>query len=769
MAVRWRGIWPDLFVGLICITLGSIVLGLWLAGARSLVATYPSPFLMQFNTALCFVASGLAFILSAGAMPRLAIALAAAVWLFCMLTLLQYPLGVNIGIDTLFLDPVVRPASGAPGRMGANSAICFILVSSGIATRAATKRNTRLQAGLGFVAGTIAAVALTGYLIDLDRAYAWSRLARMSPSIAICFVALGTGLVFIGPRSERHSRGRLVPAAAIITYFALLTFSLLELRRPVSTTALATFDWVLSVRTTVTYLLLTSGIIYIALIAYSQWNARRYRRTLDDLEGSEARLAAIIGNAVDGIVTIDRNGTILSANPACERIFGYRNDEMIGRNVKMLMPEPYHSAHDGYVANYNRTGEAKVIGIGREVEGRRKDGSVFPLDLAVAKVDLVDGVIYSGVVRDISERKAMIRDLADSRERFAAVIDNAVDGIISIDAAGTIRSANPACERIFGYRNDEMIGRNVKMLMPEPYHSAHDGYVANYNRTGEAKVIGIGREVEGRRKDGSVFPLDLAVAKVELGDGILYSGIVRDISERKRYEQELIEANTELEEFAYRTSHDLRSPIASSLGLIGIAQDLLKDGAHGALEGTLERMEKNFRRQDHLIQNIIVLTRNRLLDEAAQPIRVHEVVRETLESLSHLDHFGRLSIANHVGQELTIVNKPSKFQIVIGNMISNAIKYHDPQETAPTIEIRAERSNGTLCISVEDNGIGIPAESRHQLFRMFKRLHPNRAFGSGLGLYILKKSAESLGGRVLYEPREKGSRFAVELPEKGGA
>ncbi|MGQ3295037.1 MAG: sensor histidine kinase, partial [Shinella sp.] len=382
---------------------------------------------------------------------------------------------------------------------------------------------------------------------------------------------------------------------------------------------------------------------------------------------------------------------------------------------------------------------------------------------------LISGTLYGGLIVHLyfSSRRArrMAADLAESRGQLSAIIDNAVDGIITIDERGFILSVNPACTRIFGYLPAEMTGRNIKMLMPEPYHSAHDGYLANYHRTGVAKVIGIGREAEGRRKDGSTFALDLAIARLELGGGIIYSGIVRDISERKANEQALIDANAELEEFAYRTSHDLRSPIASSMGLLTISRDMLEEGELTALGQTLRRMEKNFSRLDHLIQNIMILTRNRLMDEDDRAIDLRALVSESIDALSHLEDFKRIRIENHVPEELTIVSKPSKFQVIVGNMLSNAVKYHDPKEAAPAIDVRAFRYAGRMRLSVEDNGLGVPPASRHLLFKMFKRLHPNRSFGSGLGLYILRKSVEALGGTALYEARDKGSRFIIELPD----
>jgi len=200
------------------------------------------------------------------------------------------------------------------------------------------------------------------------------------------------------------------------------------------------------------------------------------------------------------------------------------------------------------------------------------------------------------------------------------------------------------------------------------------------------------------------------------------------------------------------------------MGLLKISRMMLADGDLKGLAQTLQRMEKNFGRLDHLIQNIITITRNRLMEEEKSTISLRAAVSDAIDSLSHLEEFRRIRIENHIAAELTIISNPSKFDVIVGNMLSNAIKYHDPQEAQPRIDIRALRSAGGIRLSVEDNGLGVPPASRHLLFRMFKRLHPNRSFGSGLGLYILRKSAESLGGTALYEARDKGSRFIIELP-----
>ncbi len=256
--------------------------------------------------------------------------------------------------------------------------------------------------------------------------------------------------------------------------------------------------------------------------------------TLQELAQAEERMRSVVNHVVDGIISIDERGTVTTFNPAAERIFGYSASEVIGQNVKLLMPDPYHSEHDGYIASYLRTGQAKIIGIGREVIGRRKDGSTFPMELAISVFRLGERRHFTGIVRDITERKRAQEELRQAEERMRSVVDHVIDGIITIDERGRIDSFNPAAERLFGYGRAEVIGRNVNMLMPEPYHGEHDGYIRSYLTTGQARIIGIGREVVGKRKDGSTFPMELAVSEFHLGDRRYFTGIVRDITERKR-------------------------------------------------------------------------------------------------------------------------------------------------------------------------------------------------------------------------------------------
>ncbi len=246
---------------------------------------------------------------------------------------------------------------------------------------------------------------------------------------------------------------------------------------------------------------------------------------------SEARTRAILDAAVDAIITIDEIGMVESMNPAAERLFGYQATEVIGQNVKMLMPEPYRHEHDGYLENYRQTGQKKIIGIGREVVGLRKDGTTFPMHLAVSELHLGHRRMFTGIARDITDLQTAIRELEHSEARTRAILDAAVDAILTIDRNGDRRVDEPGGRAALRLPVDRGLGQNVKMLMPEPYRQEHDGYLHNYLTTGQKKIIGIGREVVGLRKDGTTFPMHLAVSELHLGDRRMFTGIARDITD----------------------------------------------------------------------------------------------------------------------------------------------------------------------------------------------------------------------------------------------
>ncbi|MDF1795072.1 MAG: PAS domain S-box protein [Coxiellaceae bacterium] len=281
------------------------------------------------------------------------------------------------------------------------------------------------------------------------------------------------------------------------------------------------------------YLVIAWGLLVLSWafgIGYSVRMISGMKRMQQSFAAKEAMSRGIIETAVDGFITIDVKRTVLSFNRAAEKMWGYQASEVIGKNVRMLMPEKYSKDHEQYVDNYLTTGVKKVIGMGREVEGLRKDGSIFPLHLSIGEVKIGEDRFFAGIARDITDEVNMRSQIEAEKERTSGIIDTAVDGIITINEERIVQSFNKGAEDMFGYSPDEVIGKNIKMIMPEKYSKDHDSYVQNYLDTGVKKVIGIGREVEGQRKDGSTFPLYLSIGEMKVEGVRYFTGIARDIT-----------------------------------------------------------------------------------------------------------------------------------------------------------------------------------------------------------------------------------------------
>lgn len=285
----------------------------------------------------------------------------------------------------------------------------------------------------------------------------------------------------------------------------------------------------------------------------------------------------IFETAIDGIIAIDERGTIESFNPAAERLFGYSAQEAVGLNVRVLMPSPDREAHDGYLENYRRTAKPKIIGSGREVTALRKTGERIPIHLSVSEAYVVGRRVFVGTCRDISELVRARAEVDAARLRSDAVLDTAADGILTIDAQGQVQSFNKAAERLFGYSKEEMLGENVNRLMPHAIAMQHNGYLKHTLQTGERKIIGSGREVAARRRDGSEFPAWLSVSHFRIGERDFFTGIVRDVSELRQQELELKDLNRQLEDKGWFSERqlELNDVTRGASSLVGACQLLI--------------------------------------------------------------------------------------------------------------------------------------------------------------------------------------------------
>jgi PAS domain S-box-containing protein len=495
---------------------------------------------------------------------------------------------------------------------------------------------------------------------------------------------------------------------------------------------------------------------------------------LEDLREAGERMRSVVDNVIDGIITIDERGTITTFNRAAERIFGYAVREVIGQNVKMLMPDPYRAEHDSYIHSYLRTGKAKIIGIGRQVVGRRKDGVAFPMELAISEFRLGDKRYFTGIVRDITERKQAEAELRQAEERMRSVVDHVLDAIITIDEKGRIESFNKAAERIFGYSAPAVMGKNVRMLMPEPYHSEHDAYLDNYLRTGQRKIIGIGREVVGRRRDGSTFPMELAVSEFSIGGRRFFTGIVRDITERKRLEdqlkqrlQDLAEADRQKNDFLAMLGHELRNPLAPMSNALYLMRRARSDTS--LVEQAQSMIERQLQHLVRLVDDLLDLSRivQGKIDLRRERIRLGDAIRRAVEtSQPTIDANGHVLDVVLPERDLYVMGDLIRLAQAVSNLLNNAAKYSSKPSQ---IVLRLTHEGTHAAIAVTDEGAGIPPDLLPRVFDLFVQGEHTLARsqgGLGIGLTLVRRVVEMHNGSVSVSSlgRGKGSEFTIRLP-----
>ena len=362
--------------------------------------------------------------------------------------------------------------------------------------------------------------------------------------------------------------------------------------------------------------------------------------------------------------------------------------------------------------------------------------------------------------------------VSESAERLRAILDAAVDAIITIEVSGVVESVNPAAERMFGYARDELVGRNVSVLMPSPYREEHDRHIANYLRTGEARIIGIGREIEAQRKGGSVFPADIAVSEVRLSDRRLFTGIIRDLTERREMEER---ARLRLEDAAHTARllelgemcsgivHEVNQPLTAITTFAEACLRRIRTG--GAEPGLVEDTLGRVREQGVLAAEIVSRLRGLVHkgESRRETFDLGPVIEETLLLVNHERRRRGVRVSVFCEPELPPV-RGDRVQIeqILLNLIRNA--FHAVEDADPRqVWLRTGRAGADrVRMVVEDSGRGLAPELRERVFETFYSTKPS---GLGVGLAISRSLAESHGGRLWAESADGGgARFGLDLP-----
>ncbi len=463
------------------------------------------------------------------------------------------------------------------------------------------------------------------------------------------------------------------------------------------------------------------------------------------------------------IYMLDVTGHVTIWNKGAERLKGWTEQEVLGRHSSLFYPPDQVAAGkpEADLASARRTGK-----LNEEVWRVRKDGSEFLADVAITALFDDDGTLrgFGKVIRDVTEQRSVQRKLEAGAAHLRSILSTVPDAMVVIDEGGHIISFSAAAEKLFGMQEAEVIGENVRLLMPQPDRDAHDGYIQRYMSTGERKIIGRKRTVIGRRKDGTVFPMDLFVGEA-LADGArVFTGFVRDLTERQALDDRLEEMQSSLVHaarvsamgtMASTLAHELNQPITAVANYAQAVRSLL-DGPPpedmGPILEALDDATSEALRAGQIVRRLREFVARGDLEKGVEDLPQLIEEASTLALLGAGEKGVTARFELDPGASPVLADRVQVQQVLI-NLIRNAV---DAMVDCPNRElvVSSRRDEaGMVRVSVSDTGRGMPDEIAGDLFRAFNSTKPT---GMGLGLSICRTIIEAGGGRIWMEPREGG-------------
>jgi PAS domain S-box-containing protein len=459
-------------------------------------------------------------------------------------------------------------------------------------------------------------------------------------------------------------------------------------------------------------------------------------------------------NAVPmGVVVCNSDGIIRYINKEMALMFGYEEDELINTSVDNLLPVSLSHTHSKLRESYWTNPSTRHMGVGRELFGRRKNNSEFPIEVGLSPLAFDEEKLVIATIVDISQRKQL-------EQKFSKVIDASPFGIMLVDPKGTIQLLNNNLLKLFGYNKEELIHQSMDILLPERYQHMHEKLRNSYIAAPSLRAMGAGRDLTGQHKNGTEIPIEIGLNTVNVEDETLVLAVISDITERKRLELSLRQANAHMEEFTYVASHDLKSPLRGIADLIEWIEEDLGDISNENVKNNIGRIKVRISRMENLVSDLLIYARAGQRSKEQQLVNFQDLIRGIIEMHPIPDIF---KIKTDIQlKEITTAKTP--LETVIRNLFSNALKHHDGQSPEVIISVQSE---GSFCvIRVKDNGPGIPESAQERVFRLFQTLTNNVRSGGGIGLSLAKRLVESHGGRIELNAKDgqRGTEFIVYWP-----
>jgi protein-histidine pros-kinase len=490
-----------------------------------------------------------------------------------------------------------------------------------------------------------------------------------------------------------------------------------------------------------------------------------------EVASAQAYTRSLLESAPDAMVIVDGRGDIQLTNAETERLFGYARDELIGQGVEMLMPDRYRSRHPGHRGRFFAAPRSRAMGAGLDLWARRKDGTEFPVEISLSPLETEGAVSGIAAIRDVSERRR-----AD--DKFRGLLDSAPDAMVIVDQSGVIQLANAEAERLFGYGRTELVGRPVETLIPARYHDRHPEHRNAFFAEPRVRPMGAGLELFGRRRDGVEFPVEISLSPLMTEDGVLATAAIRDVTERRLFEQQLRDANVQLasasrakDRFLASMSHELRTPLNAILGFTGTMLMELPGPLNEEQARQLRTVQSSGRHLLSLINDLLDLARieSGKMDLSVEPIDCSELLDDVAAGLRPLAEEKGIALEAVAEGGLEVACDRRALRQILINLTNNAIKFTDEGVVEMTVSRRTGESGSVTVFSVSDTGHGIKPEDQTRLFAAFEQIGTadSRPYeGTGLGLYICQMLATALGLAISFESEfGVGSTFSLAVPD----
>jgi two-component system, LuxR family, sensor kinase FixL len=673
-------------VGAACliIALGAAMTAMWLSRSLWPEILAPGFFYMKFNTSLAFMAAGIGLIAAFRGSTRTTLVAGSAALLIGGVTLLEYVAGTNPGFDELLLNDFHHANDPYPGRMAPGPALAFTCTGVLLLLAPGGSRHPWRLALMEIVSFLIIALGdagLIGYLVSTEGAHSWGSAVRMSPQAAASFMALGSGLLALTWLWQDIRVARIWQWLPWLLCFAVLSVDLVIPRG------------------------LAPAIAYIPLVLCSFWLPH-------------ARSAFVFASI----------GTMLI-------VLAYFAKPPVDLSVWMLM--------------LNRL--------------------------------MIFSSIWSVAILVYARRKSESARQA-SENKLRTVIDTALDAVVSMDHQGKITEWNKQAEAIFGWSRQEAMGRELaELIIPPEYRQAHHHGLQRFLANGIGPILNKRIELTALKKQGNVFPAEVAVTTQALPDSYQFTAFIRDISARKEAEEQIRQfnqtlesrvsertsqlqiLNRELEEFAYVASHDLKAPLRVIDNASKWLEEDLQEHLTTETQENMNLLRGRVGRMERLLDDLLEYSRiGRSMDQRFADIINGKALMDNILALLAPPKGFTVKVSRSLA-DIDVPRMP--LQQILMNLISNAIKHHD--KTEGCIKVTVEDDGAMYAFAVEDDGPGIPAQFHEQVFKMFQTLKPrDRVEGSGMGLAMVRKNIEVFGGTIKIESSEGGgSVFRFSWPK----